>query len=596
MSNEVRNDLQLGVIGNGTIAALIDERGRIAWGCFPALDGDPAFCELLSPKRDGGYWAIEIEDFERAEQHYITNTAVLVTVLHDRHGGCIEIADFAPRYHEYGRLFHPSMLMRRITVRSGTPRIRVVVKPLRNCGAEEPERTSGSNHVRYLLQDGTMRLTSDLAVPFIDRGLPFVVEHPMHLVFGPDETLTRDVSRFVRDALESTIDFWQDWVRVLSIPFEWQQAVIRAAITLKLCQYEATGGVVAALTTSIPEAPDTERNWDYRYCWLRDAAFVVRALNGLGATDTMEGYTRFVFNLAVTSEEEIAPVFGITYEHELTEKIVDTLAGYRGMGPVRIGNLAWKQRQNDIYGSILLATSQLFFDSRLVARGDRQAFERLESLGERAARLADQPDASLWEFRGRAAIHTYSSAMCWAACDRLARIARHLGLEDRQHYWHRQAERIRTLIDERGFNDKLGHFVAAFDGETLDASLLRLADFGFVDGNDPRYVATVEAVSNELLRGDYLLRYSTADDFGKPSTSFTICTFWYIEALVACGRREEARELFENVLARRNPLGLLSEDIDPANGELWGNFPQTYSMVGIVQAAARLSRRWEDLL
>jgi GH15 family glucan-1,4-alpha-glucosidase len=323
---------------------------------------------------------------------------------------------------------------------------------------------------------------------------------------------------------------------------------------------------------------------------------VVRALNRLGATRSMEEYIRFVFNLAVSEEEEIGPVFGITYERELHERTEDALTGYRGMGPVRVGNEAWRQRQNDVYGSVVLASSQLFFDRRLETIGDAQAFHRLEALGMRAARLADQPDAGLWEFRGRVAVHTYSAAMCWAACDRLARIARHLGLDDRERHWRGEADRLHALIDARAWNAALGHYVDTLDGERLDASLLLLADLGFVGGKDPRFVATVDAVGRDLRRGSYLFRYSAPDDFGAPETSFGICTFWYIEALAACGRKDEARELFENMLARRNPLGLLSEDIEPRSGELWGNFPQTYSLVGLIQAAMRLSQRWEDAL
>jgi GH15 family glucan-1,4-alpha-glucosidase len=256
------SDLNLGVIGNSTVAALIDARARIVWGCFPHFDGDPGFCALLSPQHDGGDWAIELDDFDHAEQHYIANTAVLVTLLHDRHGGVVEITDFAPRFRTFGRLYHPMMLMRRVVPLAGTPRLRMLLRPLGNYGAQMPERTSGSNHVRYVLNGITLRLTSDLAVPFVERGLPFILERPLHLVLGPDETLTANVPAFTRDALEKTIAYWREWVRYLSIPFEWQDAVIRAAITLKLCQSEATGAIVAALTTSIPEAPSTQRNWD----------------------------------------------------------------------------------------------------------------------------------------------------------------------------------------------------------------------------------------------------------------------------------------------------------------------------------------------
>ncbi|KQX97457.1 glucoamylase [Rhodanobacter sp. Root480] len=594
--------LELGVIGNGSVAALIDSHARIVWCCLPRFDDDASFCALLSPTTEGGDWSIELEDFDHAEQYYLQNTAVLVTRLFSRHGDAVEIIDFAPRHRSNGRFYHPVMLARRVSPISGSPRIRVRLRPLCDYGARVAPTTSGSNHIRYLLTSVVQRLTSDVATPLIERGLAFGLDRPAHFIFGPDETLSESPTVFFHLMLERTLEYWREWVRYLSVPYEWQDAVIRAAITLKLCQYEATGAIVAALTTSIPESAGTARNWDYRYCWLRDAAFTVRALNRLGATRTMEEYIRYVFNLIAaqpdpeTGDAEIGPVFGITFERELTERQVPSLAGYRGMGPVRVGNDAWRQRQNDVYGSVVLASAQLFFDRRLEHRGDKLTFQRLERMGALALRTAEEPDAGLWEFRGRAAVHTYSAAMCWAACDRLAHIATELGLDERARYWHDEAVQLHARIEARAWNAELGHFVDAYDGHHLDASLLLLADIGFVEPMDPRFIATVDAIGAALGRGEYLFRYIAPDDFGAPETSFNICTFWYIEALAATGRRDRARAMFEHMLKKRTALGLLSEDLAPDSGEHWGNYPQTYSLVGLIQAAMRLSRRWEDAL
>ncbi len=589
--------LDLGVVGNGSVAALIDAQARIVWCCLPRFDADASFCALLSPQMPGGDWCIELEAFDHAEQSYLPNTAVLVTRMFDRYGGGIEVVDFAPRYRSHGRVYHPVLLARRVSPICGSPRVRVRLRPLCEYGARIPETTSGSNHIRYLLSDVVQRLTSDVAVPLIKRELPFALDRPAHFVFGPDETLTESPAVVIHLALERTLAYWHEWTRSLYVPFEWQEAVIRAAVTLKLCQYEATGAIVAALTTSIPEAAGSARNWDYRYCWLRDAAFTVRALNRLGATRSMEEYIRYVFNLVATDHDtEIGPVFGITFERELPEREVDSLAGYRGMGPVRVGNLAWRQRQNDVYGSVVLASAQLFFDQRLEHRGDQLMFERLERMGVLALRTAEQPDAGLWEFRGRTAVHTYSAAMCWAACDRLAHIATRLGLSARARHWHEHAVQLHARIESRTWNAALGHFVDAYDGEHLDASLLLLADIGFVKPRDPRFIATVDAIGAALGRGDYLFRYIAPDDFGTPQTSFNICTFWYIEALYATGRKRRARTLFAHMLKQRNALGLLSEDLAPDSGEHWGNYPQTYSLVGLIQTAMRLSIRWEDAL
>ncbi|MBO9881596.1 glycoside hydrolase family 15 protein [Xanthomonas sp. D-109] len=587
-------NLDLGVIGNGSFGALIDKRASVVWSCLPAFDGDPAFCALLSPRaHPGGDFSIELEDFVDSDQHYLANTAILRTVLRDAHGGAVEVIDFAPRWRNHGRFYRPVSIIRQVRPLAGNPRIRVLARPLADWGARQPESTWGSNHVRWLLPDFTLRLTTDVPVRFIRDELPFVLNHPVNLMLGVDESLTRSLTGYIQEAQERTEEYWREWVRYLSVPLDWQEAVIRSAITLKLCQYEDSGAIIAAMTTSIPEAPDTPRNWDYRYCWLRDAAFVVRALNRLGATRTMEQFLGYIFNIA-TTDGSLQPLYGIGFEAALEEHEVESLAGYRGMGPVRRGNLAWIQKQHDVYGSVVLASTQLFFDLRLKDPGDTHTFLRLEPLGERAFELHDVPDAGLWEFRGRAEVHTYTSAMCWAACDRLAKIAARLGLEDRVLYWRERADRIHARVLSEAWSADLGHFTDTFNGHRLDASLLLLADIGFIAPDDPRFIATVETIGRDLKHGDALYRYVAPDDFGEPETSFTICTFWYIDALAAIGRKEEARELFERILARRNHLGLLSEDLAFDNGEAWGNFPQTYSHVGLIIAAMRLSRSWQE--
>ncbi len=587
--------LELGIVGNGSLAALVDRDARIVWCCVPALDGDPAFCALLAPRHDAGYFEVALERQVRSEQRYTENTAVLVTTLVDDQGGAIEIVDCAPRFRQFERIYHPTMLLRRIRPLAGEPRIALKLRPLTGHGARVPARTWGSNHVRYELDDYVLRATSDVPLPMLRDELPFVLDREITIALGPDETFAQSLARTARDHVEQTCDYWRSWVRSLSIPVDWQDEVIRAAITLKLCQYEGSGAIVAAVTSSIPEAPGSTRNWDYRYCWLRDAAFVVRALNRLGATRSMEEYLRYVFNIA-TAQQELRPLYGIHFESELVERIEPALAGYRGMGPVRFGNDAWRQQQNDVYGSVVLAASQLFFDRRLANPGSESTYAKLERLGAEAARRHDEPDAGIWEYRGRSRVHTYSSVMCWTACDRLARIGARLGLDARATYWRSVSEPMRANILARSWSERRGAFVEACDDERLDATALLFADLGIVAPDDPRFVRTVETIGRELGRGDYVFRYRDADDFGLPETAFTICTFWYVEALAAIGQRERARALFDTLLSRRNHLGLLSEDIDVASGELWGNYPQTYSLVGLVHAAIRLSRRWEDVV
>lgn len=593
---ETPENLDLGVIGNSVVAALIDRQARIVWHCVPRLDGDPVFCRLLRPNHpEHGIFEVVLRDLASSEQHYIPNTAVLVTTLTDSSGGVLRITDFAPRFKQYDRMYRPAMLIRRIEPLAGTPAIRIRVRPLFHYGASEPSRTLGSNHIRFAAPGAALRLTTDAPVAYVDDGTEFVLSGPVTLILGPDESFTSSIQHVSREFLERTIEYWVEWVRYLSIPFEWQEAVIRAAITLKLCAFEETGAIMAALTTSIPEAPDTPRNWDYRYCWMRDAYFVVQALNRLGATKTMEDFLRYITTVVTQNpDSELQPVYGIIPSAALTERELDSMQGYRGMGPVRVGNAAFAQRQNDTYGSIVLAVAQMFFDRRLPRQGDAALFADLEGLGEKAAALALTPDAGLWEFRGRARVHTHSAAMCWAACRRLAKIAGTLQLPEREAYWHDHADRIRRAIMEQAWNPARNSFVESFGGEDLDASLLLLQEIGFVSASDPRFLGTLDAIGRELRRGNHLMRYVAPDDFGEPHTAFSICTFWYIDALAACGRRDEAREIFEGMLAARNHLGLLSEDVDPKTGALWGNFPQTYSMVGLIVCAMRLSKTWEE--
>ncbi len=593
-------NLNLGLIGNCQVAALIDDRATIVWSCLPKFDSDPVFCNLL---RSGGEqhlpgsFGIELIDYSHSEQEYLPNTPILSTTLFDRNGGAVRITDLAPRFEYLGRVYTPMMLLRRLERVAGSPRIRILLRPARNYGAVACEHTRGSNHITYQCSDVDVRLTTNASLTHILDENAFLLDRELHLVFGPDESIREGCDDVFYTHFRSTRSYWQVFSRRLSIPFEWQDAVIRAAITLKLCTFEDTGAVVAALTTSIPEAADSGRNWDYRFCWLRDSYFVVQALNRLGATKTMEHYIGYIMNIVADAEgEALKPLYGISGRSITDEAIVETLSGYCGMGPVRRGNQAYEQVQHDVYGAVVLSATQLFFDKRLLQVGGKADFDRLQSLGELALRFYDKPDAGLWEYRGRQRVHTFSSMMCWAACDRLARIAGALGRKDRASYWRQNADKIRAVILEKAWDPEQEALTESFGRSELDASLLMAHDLGFLAPSDPRFTSTVDAIGKRLRRGKHMFRYDAPDDFGAPENAFNICTFWYIEALACIGRAEEARDIFENMLDLRNPLGLLSEDIEPSSGTLWGNFPQTYSMAGIINSAVRLSRSWREAL
>ena len=596
-----RHSLDLAVTGNGQISTLIDERGTIVWSCMPRPDSDPVFARLLAtPERPAhaAAFGIDLRNLKRTTQSYERNTAIVVTELTDASGACVRITDFCPRFRLYGRIFHPVMLVRILEPVKGRPLVRVHCKPHANYGAQELRGMRGSNHLRYAARDVDLRLTTSVPLTALTDDREFIVTEPMAMILATDEPMAESVMSMALRMREATREYWHEWVRSLAIPYEWQEEVIRAAITLKLCTYEDSGAVLAALTTSIPESANSGRNWDYRYCWLRDSYFVVQTLNRLGTTATMESYMRFILNITAAAEDNRPPqpLYGVTGVAALEEFSVATLDGYRGMGPVRVGNAAYTQIQHDIYGAVIMAATQAFFDSRLLQPGDADLFHELEALGKHALDSFGTPDAGIWEFRERAVPHTHSSIMCWAACDRLARIAARLELGRRATYWRRHADRIHARIMKEAWNRKLQSFVSHHGGNSVDAALLLIPEVGFLEATDPRFQSTLARIEKDLRKGPFLFRYADADDFGEPESAFNICTFWYINALAASGRKDEARELFQNMLAHRTSAGLLSEDMHVKTGEAWGNYPQTYSLVGIIECALRLSMPWEKAL
>jgi GH15 family glucan-1,4-alpha-glucosidase len=589
-------NLDLWPIGNCQVSALIDNAAGFVWACQPRVDGDPLFCSLLDPAGTPGEWRIELDGQVSATQRYLKNTPVLVTRLTDANGGVADVYDFCPRLERRGRMYRPVAFVRIVRPLAGVPRIKVALHPAGGWGARAAQRTSGTNHIRFLTEPQPLRLTTDAPVIHLLEERSFRLEESLHFFLGPDEPFVGNVRETLAGMLHQTVDHWQAWVRGLAIPLEWQDVVIRSAITLKLCQHEETGAIVAAITTSIPEAANSGRNWDYRYCWIRDAYYTVQALNRLGALDVLEGYLSYLRNIVDQAQGgEVQPLYAVSGEPRLEESAAEGLAGYRGMRPVRVGNAAYTQIQHDAYGQIVLSNAQAFFDRRLFRPATADDFAALEKVGERAWKMHDKPDAGLWEFRTRTSVHTYSAVMSWAACDRLANIAAVLGEKARARVWRQRAEKVRATIEQSAWHEGEKRFAATFGGDELDASLLQLVDMRFLEPGDPRFLATFNAVEKGLRRGEHMLRYADEDDFGLPETAFNFCTFWLIEALHLVGRSDEARALYEKMLERLTPAGLLSEDTDFETGELWGNYPQTYSLVGLINCAGLLSRPWSSV-
>ncbi len=586
--------LDLAVIGNCTVASLIAPDSRHVWFCFPRLDADPVFHALLGGEKPArGFMEAVLRDHRASRQYYLENSAIVATGLEDATGGKVRIIDFCPRFRHYGRIFRPPMIVRRIEPLAGRPRITVRIRPGFDYGAAAPELVFGSNHLRFIGPHTVLRLTTDMPLSHIVHETEMVLDRPVSLFVGSDEPVPENPDALAREFLDETLQYWQDWVRDLNVPFDWQEAVVRAAITLKLCSYDDTGGILAALTTSIPESPGSGRNWDYRFCWPRDSWFTVTALNRLSATRTMEGFLRYLMNTVLKENNpEIAPLYPAAPGIGLEERVAESLDGYGAERPVRIGNAAATQRQNDVYGAIILTAAQMFWDRRLPHLGDRTLYDELCPIGAEAERIALEPDAGPWEYRGRARCHTFSAAMCWAGLHHLGGIARLLDLEQDSTRWFERAESLRRAVLARAVNH--GWISGALDFEALDASTLLLPEIGFIRPDDPRFHSTLAEIEKRLLRNGFVMRYDEADDFGQPETAFLVCTFWYIDALAAVGRSAEAKALFRNLLAHRNHVGLLSEDIHPETGMLWGNFPQSYSQVGLILSAMRLSRSWEE--
>ena len=589
--------LDLWPIGNCQVSALIDTSGAFVWGCIPRVDGDPFFSALVGgAEPETGLWSIDLEDRVEITQRYLRNTPVLVTRHRDANGGEIEVIDFCPYFRRNGRTYRPVAYARIVRPVAGSPRIRMHLRPTCNWGNACAVTIGGSNHIRFLSQAMTMRLTTSAPVGLVAEERVFRVEQAQYFFLGPDESFSGNLAETLEQMLDATVTEWRHWVRGLATPVEWQDVVIRSAITLKLCQHEETGAIVAALTTSVPEHAGSQRNWDYRYCWIRDAYYTVQALNRLGALDVLEGYLAYLRNIVDNARGgHIQPLYGVLGEARIDEGVAEKLPGYRGMGPVRVGNAAYSQVQHDAYGQIVLSNTQAFLDQRLLRMSGLADFEALEKVGERAWDLFDKPDAGLWELRTRQSVHTYSAAMCWAACDRLGNAAQAIGLDDRATFWGQRAATIRERIERAAWRPDTERMSATFSGDDLDASVIQLLDLRFLAPDDPRFVSTLAAIEEGLRRGSHMLRYATEDDFGLPETAFNVCTFWLIEALHLSGRTAEARALYEEMLGRRTQSGLLSEDIDPASGELWGNYPQTYSLVGLINCAVLLSKPWNTV-
>ncbi len=584
---------EIGLIGNGQFAAHVAATGEVVWCCLPRFDSEPVLAGLLDEAR-GGCFKVGPAAGGVGRQRYFPNTNVLVTEFEDPQGA-FRVIDFAPRFEQHQRAFHPTQLFRIIEPIRGAPRVQVECEPVLGWSGRRAERVSGSNHVRFEGYAAQLRLTTDVPLSYLG-GQPFALTGRRHLVLTWGAPIEEPLAPLADRFLSETVRYWRLWVKGCEIPAVYQDQVIRSALTLKLHCFEDTGAIVAATTTSIPEAPGSGRTWDYRYCWLRDAYYVLGALRRLGCFEEREKFTQWLLDVAGGSPDlDLAPLYRIDGRSDLAESRLEGWTGYEGSGPVRIGNGAASHRQNDVYGETALSLVPVFLDERFREERSEAALDLVVRLTRKAIEVAGSPDAGIWEYRSEWTPQTFSTLMSWAAADRVAMV-----LEGRKPGagagLAADAARLRSEILERCWRPDLRSFAASYGSNDLDASLLQMVPLRFLPRGDPRLASTVDAIALALGRGDWLDRYRHDDGLGLPQVAFVLCTFWLVQALAGLGRKEEARGRLETAFQALSPLGLLSEDFDPATRRLWGNYPQAYSHVGLIHAAFDASPRWPDVL
>lgn len=578
---------QTGIIGNCAFIAHVNKNTDISWLCWPRFDSPFVFGSLLDEKKGGEFSILPQGEFT-SHQYYIENTNVLRTEI-TAEDGKYRITDFAPRFHLYDRYFKPLMFIRKIEPLEGSPRITIKCKPVCDYGKGKMKSSRGSNHIDYLGCDENIRLSTNVSLTYIFDEKAFVLNEAKYLIMTYGQNLEAPVVSTAENFLRETIAYWRLWIKHSSIAGFYQPFVIRSALVLKIHQYEDTGAIIAASTTSLPESPGSTRNWDYRYCWLRDSHYVLTSLNHIGHFEEMERYFNYLSDISHAEDIRYHPLYGIAGEREITERTLDHLTGYKGEQPIRVGNQAYEHIQNDIYGQVLISMLPLYTDHRFVFSERSDSVRWIESVLSKIERTIDEKDAGIWEFRNIANVHCYSNLFQWAGAQAALKMAKTIGNDDFE-------KRAQVLIDKAA-----AHIEACYDPERkvytnavgsphLDASTLQLIMMNYLDPASDRAKDHLIALEKELKTEDGLFyRYLHADDFGKPKTTFLICAFWYVEALACVGRTDEAIKEFENIIKYCNHLLLFSEDVDAKTGSQWGNFPQAYSHVGLMNAAYRIA-------
>jgi GH15 family glucan-1,4-alpha-glucosidase len=579
-----------GIVGNCQMTALIDEKASVRWLCWPRPDSEPVFASLLDSK--GGEFSISLESEERSHSYYLPNTNILRTEISSA-DGAVRITDFCPRFEQYGRMYRPLLLMRKVEILRGSPKLKVRIDPISGWAKTPLKAERGNSHLRFVHGNDEIRLLTNMSLTHLLEGNSVTLSENLYFALSWSLPVEGNLTEICEGFLDKTRRYWQLWVKHCNIPSLFQDEAIRSALALKLQVYEDTGAILAAPTTSLPEEHGSTRNWDYRFCWLRDAYFVLSAFHNLGHFEEMEGFLKFLLELS-RSSTTLAPVYTLDGKLPLPELSHENWEGAHGARPVRSGNLAANQVQNDVYGEMILSLSPIYFDERFADLRSADLEHLLSRLALQAADSIGKSDAGLWEFRDGWREHSFTNLMSWAGLERLHRLSRSsklkLDLSEAQVAGFLEAAEARLLAAVKDASMRNGP-----SDESWDASLLLLGTLRFPDQNLAR--KTTEIIESELsLAEAFLYRYRRKDDFGEPQSAFLICSFWLIQAWGQLGQREKAVRLLEKTLAAKNHLGLFSEHYDSQTREQSGNFPQAYSHVGLINAAFSVSPPWNEIL
>lgn len=584
------NNLNYGVIGNCRSAALISIEGSIDWMCLPQFDSPSVFAKILDENKGGSFEIVA--DGYSVKQSYIKLTNILRTRF-TKSDDQFEVIDFMPRYYDSAnRLYSPPDVLRYITYISGKPSFRVKYDPKLQYAWHSQITKIHDDYIKTHTisgpYDSVYLYTSFEKEKILEGSEIELNENGFFLLSYNQKILPQNTDRAYLK-MERTKVYWMNWSeRTEKFP-DYNEEILRSALILKLLSFDKSGAILAAITTSLPETIGDERNWDYRYCWLRDASMVVKIMSRIGHFTITKNYINFMISVVPDKDERIQVMYGINGEKKLTEKILKHLEGYEKSSPVRIGNDAYLQKQNDIFGLMMDVIHQHFkiFEINLVESEDLWTITR--SIVRSVEKNWHTPDRGIWELRTEQRHFTFSKILSWVAVDRAIKIAKLIKQDSYVAQWQKICNEIKKEVLEKAWNDKIKAFTQHYGSDDMDASILLMEYYGFIEAKDPRFISTVKATQEQLSNNGLMYRYRNRDDFGYPSSAFTICTFWLIDSLFKIGEKKKARELFENVLRYSNHLGLFSEDIDFKTKRLLGNFPQAYSHLAIIETAINLS-------